>query len=144
MAWPTSRIIVGGIKVEGVEARRLVREAMRAARRDSGNRHVWYAATALVVLLIVVVPFSMVVASLLPAQWPSAWRTIVLLLVSVTAGAGGGRLIFIRYLRANRGAMLRAMRRRGYELCTTCGYWLKGLSDDVERCPECGAVRETA
>ncbi|MHC4934318.1 MAG: hypothetical protein ACYTGV_19265, partial [Planctomycetota bacterium] len=137
-------IIVGGIKLEGVEARRLVREAMRTARRDAGNRHVWFAVTASVVLLIVVVPFSMLVVSLLPAQWPPAWRTFVLLLVSVTAGAGVGRLILVRYLRANRGAILRAMRRRGYELCTTCGYWLKGLDDDVERCPECGAARESA
>ncbi len=34
-----------------------------------------------------------------------------------------------------------AMRRRGHDVCPRCGYWLKGLSEDVERCPECGADR---
>ena len=33
-----------------------------------------------------------------------------------------------------------AMRRHGFELCTECGYWLKGLPDGTERCPECGAA----
>ncbi|MGD8454515.1 MAG: hypothetical protein PVJ57_22090 [Phycisphaerae bacterium] len=34
-----------------------------------------------------------------------------------------------------------AIRRQGYDVCTKCGYWLKGLHDDVDRCPECGAER---
>ena len=34
------------------------------------------------------------------------------------------------------------LRLRGHELCVACGYWLRGLSEDVMRCPECGAQRE--
>lgn len=34
-----------------------------------------------------------------------------------------------------------ATRRHGYEVCARCGYWLKGLANDVARCPECGARR---
>ena len=36
----------------------------------------------------------------------------------------------------------RATRGRAYDVCFKCGYWLKGLSDDVKRCPECGTQRE--
>jgi len=36
----------------------------------------------------------------------------------------------------------RATRRQGYDVCGKCGYWLKGLSDEIKRCPECGAARE--
>jgi hypothetical protein len=36
----------------------------------------------------------------------------------------------------------RATRQQGYDVCAKCGYWLKGLSDDINRCPECGMARE--
>ena len=36
----------------------------------------------------------------------------------------------------------RATRRHGHDVCPKCGYWLKGLSEDTQRCPECGARRE--
>lgn len=36
----------------------------------------------------------------------------------------------------------RALRDMGYEICEHCGYWLRGLGDDVHQCPECGATRE--
>lgn len=32
--------------------------------------------------------------------------------------------------------------RIGYDVCIECGYWLRGLGDDVKHCPECGAKRE--
>lgn len=35
----------------------------------------------------------------------------------------------------------RALREQGYDVCAHCGYWLRGLSDDVMRCPECGETR---
>jgi hypothetical protein len=35
----------------------------------------------------------------------------------------------------------RALRDMKYEICEECGYWLRGLSDDVKQCPECGADR---
>jgi hypothetical protein len=36
----------------------------------------------------------------------------------------------------------RALRDMGYDICEGCGYWLRGLGDDVQHCPECGAARE--
>ncbi|MDY7109077.1 MAG: zinc ribbon domain-containing protein [Planctomycetota bacterium] len=37
----------------------------------------------------------------------------------------------------------RALRARGHEVCPNCGYWLRDLPDDEDRCPECGALRQT-
>jgi rubrerythrin len=34
------------------------------------------------------------------------------------------------------------IRLEGFDVCTRCGYWLRGLGDDVRQCPECGAERE--
>ena len=36
----------------------------------------------------------------------------------------------------------RALREFGYDVCPDCGYLLRGLSDDINRCPECGWTRE--
>ncbi len=36
----------------------------------------------------------------------------------------------------------RAMRELAFDVCLKCGYWLRGLDDSVERCPECGTLRE--
>ena len=35
-----------------------------------------------------------------------------------------------------------ALRLRGFDVCVQCGYWLRGLGDEVKNCPECGAARE--
>ena len=40
-------------------------------------------------------------------------------------------------------AQRHALREMGYEVCLACGYYLRGLSDDVQQCPECGAARES-
>ncbi len=37
----------------------------------------------------------------------------------------------------------RVIQRHGYEICIKCGYWMQGLTTDAERCPECGAPRES-
>ena len=42
----------------------------------------------------------------------------------------------------NRKGIRDALRRQAYEVCTNCGYWLRDLPDDIDRCPECGAERE--
>ncbi len=36
----------------------------------------------------------------------------------------------------------RATRGQGFDVCAKCGYWLRGLGEDVKRCPECGGRRE--
>ena len=35
-----------------------------------------------------------------------------------------------------------ALRQLGYDVCRRCGYWLRGLSDAEDRCPECGHARQ--
>ncbi len=35
-----------------------------------------------------------------------------------------------------------ATRRLGHDVCLKCGYWLRGLGDDIARCPECGTERQ--
>lgn len=35
-----------------------------------------------------------------------------------------------------------AARQHGYDVCLKCGYWLRGLGETIERCPECGTIRE--
>ena len=34
------------------------------------------------------------------------------------------------------------VRGRGIEVCFGCGYWLRGLDEATECCPECGRVRD--
>lgn len=36
----------------------------------------------------------------------------------------------------------RLIRERGIDVCLRCGYWLRGLGEDVTKCPECGWRRE--
>ncbi len=36
----------------------------------------------------------------------------------------------------------KALCEMGYDTCLKCGYWLRGLGDEVTNCPECGAKRE--
>lgn len=41
-----------------------------------------------------------------------------------------------------RRANVAALREMGYDVCPDCGYWIRGLGDEVKRCPECGWQRE--
>lgn len=34
------------------------------------------------------------------------------------------------------------IRLEGFDVCLKCGYWLRGLGDEITNCPECGAKRE--
>lgn len=53
-------------------------------------------------------------------------------------------LLYARHTtqRTHQPFMRRATCEAGHEVCIDCGYLLRCLPDDVERCPECGAVRE--
>ncbi|MCA9274981.1 MAG: hypothetical protein KDA29_03050 [Phycisphaerales bacterium] len=33
------------------------------------------------------------------------------------------------------------LRERGFDVCVSCGYWLRDLDEGVDRCPECGKAR---
>ena len=34
------------------------------------------------------------------------------------------------------------IRLEGFDVCLKCGYWLRGLGDEIMNCPECGTKRE--
>jgi hypothetical protein len=38
----------------------------------------------------------------------------------------------------------RELRLRGYDVCVSCGYWLRGVGVKTHRCPECGATMDEA
>lgn len=138
------RIIIDGIRLEGDDARSVVRDALRAA--DEGKSLV-QRLQPLVILLVL----SMIIAG--SAAWIIApWLKRITgsggsMWYVLTAGLTGfiiGGLWARWLLRSRRRELRRAMLRYGFELCAECGYWLKGLGDDVKRCPECGAPRETS
>ncbi|MCI0348160.1 MAG: hypothetical protein L0Z53_01935 [Acidobacteriales bacterium] len=64
-------------------------------------------------------------------------------LLPLTVGAVG--VVFVGVAYTWRGlyapATWSALREIGFDVCPSCGYWLRGLSHDVEECPECGAPR---
>jgi predicted Zn-ribbon and HTH transcriptional regulator len=68
------------------------------------------------------VPFTIGTAALVLLSWP--W------------GAWMYRSLYVQPIR-------RAMRDVGYDLCIWCGYEHRGLGEEVHRCPECGAERES-
>ena len=43
---------------------------------------------------------------------------------------------------AQRPAVRDLLRARGRDICTRCGYSLRGLDGTIDRCPECGAKRK--
>jgi hypothetical protein len=135
------RIIVDGIKVEGEDAQRIIDDALGASG-DSGQ---WSAGATIGVITTcaLVVGGASCVSGVLAQRFgagPSwAWMIGVSLVGSpIVAGTW-----FHVYLRLHRRRLREAMRRRGFELCPRCGYWLKGLGPDSAHCPECGAERRS-
>ena len=59
------------------------------------------------------------------------------------AVAGIWVILTVLRWRFARRATFAALREIGYDVCLNCGYWLRGLGDEVERCPECGWRRES-
>ena len=62
------------------------------------------------------------------------------LFVLFLACFAGGGAVLQRYRFAP--CVYRAMRLHGHDVCTRCGYWLRGLDEGTACCPECGTERE--
>lgn len=131
------RIIVDGIEVEAEEARRIVDDVMHDPDGTGRTRRVPWRHPGLPVII------GALAMSVVPPLIPGigrgwlAFATMIVVFVVVTAI--GMRV----YWHLNRRRVRAAMTRHGYALCTTCGYWLRGLAPN-ERCPECGTPREGA
>jgi hypothetical protein len=134
------RIIIDGIKIEGLEAKRIVHEVLYDL--DEGGRARRRLPLGMI-LGVVVLPAVASATTSLVLKWviggvPTAWLILSCMVVAFVVAVAWVNL----YLRLHRRQLREAMRRRGFELCTGCGYWLKGLGEDVEHCPECGRSRE--
>lgn len=113
------------------------------------SKHPWVRVMRLVVVLLALAagmglsgPIAGWLQSLglgrIPARVIGA--SAVSLAVVLAGFALGHWLLWGLLLRAFRGAM----REIGRDVCTECGYWLRGLDDEVTRCPECGGARACA
>jgi uncharacterized paraquat-inducible protein A len=134
------RIIIDGIKVEGPQAQQIIQEAMYDVD-EAGKPRRALPLSQLVVVAIVVGIVTGVVGYLLTRYANGLSRKMyiaICIFVSFIVAAICSRF----YWRTQRRQLRAAMRRHGFELCTHCGYWLKGLSPDQSRCPECGAARQ--
>jgi hypothetical protein len=60
---------------------------------------------------------------------------IVMVVVMLAASFGLWRSTYAH-------AIYRSIREYGFDVCPLCGYWLRGLGEDVKHCPECGSARE--
>ena len=67
------------------------------------------------------------------------FRAISHVAITLICFLGGGAVLHrLRFAPC----VYRATRRHGLDVCRSCGYWSKGLGEDIQRCPECGAWRE--
>ena len=136
------RIIVDGITVEGPEAKRITDEVWRGVD-DSGRprrRFSWAMLIGFVVLPGVIVGVVNGVVGLIRPGIPTWVFVAIAVPLGLATSIAWVNLFWYRHKRQLRAAM----RRHGFELCNECGYWLKGLPDDADRCPECGSALQRA
>ncbi len=133
------RIIVDGIKVEGAEAQRIVDEVMRDADETGAPRRILPLSLLVVVAIAVGVATGVTgyVLGRFASGLTGGWYIAICVGVGVVVSSVCSRLHWRFYRRQLRAAM----RRHGFDLCSNCGYWLKGLGQEQTRCPECGATR---
>ena len=143
------RINVDGIRIEGEEAERIIAEAMAnqrdlASAEDGKVIHSLGMPPGLLVTLIIfpalTVPVVFLALRAFQPQLPwlsNGWRTFICIFVCLLATTVISRMFW----RFRKRQLRAAMKRRGFDLCEDCGYWLKGLSPGQEHCPECGATR---
>ncbi len=113
------------------EARREVRRRARAVRRSPRPIDVLGALIPALVMAVMMVPWFLFlprspwfVLLLVSVQLPVSWVLVTLV----------GRIAWKPRVNA-------ALRELGYDVCSCCGYWLRGLKDEVGHCPECGSER---
>ena len=132
------RIIIDGIKVEGDEASRIVAEVLHDVDETGTSRRVaplgLLAGTAVLVGVVCGITGWVLVHI---AGLRGKWMTVISVAVALTVTFAWSHV----HLRLQRRLLRQAMRRRGFELCPRCGYWLKGLGPETRQCPECGAER---
>ncbi len=144
MSWHRRGIIVDGIKLDRTASKRVLAEAYKIAK-SKGRRRLSTLGSALAIVILsgglMAYPVYKVIVTI-------GFGGLGLMLGSY-AVSGAGVLVAVVMLRPglrwfNRKEMRLAMRELGYKLCTNCGYWLKGLGEEIKHCPECGWRREAS
>ena len=133
------QIIIDGIRVEGEDAKRILDEVLHDvdSKGVARRRFVIGVTTAAIIV-------SALIAASIGATFPLLFpgiKKVYIAMLSAAAASTSSILWIHWYMRRNKRRFREAMRRRGFELCPECGYWLKGLGDDSTRCPECGSPR---
>ncbi len=118
------------------EARREVRRRARAVRRSLRASDVLGALIPGLVPAVGMVPWFLYLPFLPRSPW-----LILLLLVSVQLPVSWVLVTLVGRI-AWKPRVNAALRELGYDVCSRCGYWLRGLKDDVGHCPECGSERD--
>lgn len=146
MRLPWRGIVVDGIRLDRKQQRGLLEEARHLARDNATlrERFRWITMTAIVYVLCMCIWTPLLFVAITVINTSKA-RSNEMLFGAINGGFAGGMLFIIAgyfWRRSHIRLIRQAMRRLGYELCSACGYWLKGLDDSADRCPECGTTRE--
>ncbi len=127
------------IPLTGGERKAIRKEAWKLWMKDWRN--------VLIYLALVAVTIGLPMLQMLPIWWRFVtafigWGWGLLLLMTANAA-----VLYVGFtlLQRFRFAPLvrRVLRQYGYRVCIKCGYWLRGLATDAERCPECGITLPT-
>ncbi len=120
------------------DQRRLVRRRARElSRRFRIGLKAFDLFPLLVALCVTFAPLMLMMSGMWMPRTPSS------ALVSFTLFGFAGWLLGAFLTRWGRRRWInQALRDLGHHVCLHCGYWLRGLGDDVKSCPECGAKRE--
>ena len=131
--WLPDGIILDGVKLDRHQTKTLARQVYRSAFRSRRAKIAYVAAVAAAPLVPIVV-LSIGIVPLVPRPFASVTGVVIGVTMSVLAAVVSKYGFFYVYRREIRRATLQF----GYAICPDCGYWLKGLAESAERCPECG------
>jgi hypothetical protein len=143
MSWIWPQYISPDLGLSAEERRAVYRDAWKLWARDRRNVLLYI---ALPVVYILIVPFANdlggAAAGLVGgAGWPQMLGRAAAPIILLTVCFIGGGAVLQHYRFAP--CVYRAARQRGHDVCTNCGYWLRGLPP-TGNCPECGRARESS
>ncbi len=120
------------IPLTGGERKAIRKEAWKLWMKDWRNVLIYLALVAVTIGLPMLPIWGRFVLPFIYGGWH-----LLLLLTAYTAFV----YVVFELLQRFRFAPLvrRVLRQYGYRVCIKCGYWLRGLATDAERCPECGS-----
>ncbi len=138
MGWAQRRIIVDGIKLEGDDARYIIRQALSLSPRGGWD---WITLAKIAMVFVGLGALCTLTAILARGLWTGRRVTLIMFFTGMIGGVVAMRMSTVFLFRSRRERIRIGMRELGFDLCLKCGFWLKGLDEDGKQCPECGAQR---